>query len=346
MSVQRLEYIGSKFKLLDWITEKIKEKTEIEGKVFGDLFSGTGIVGHHFRKLGCVTLVNDAETYSRIIGHAMTISVYTDKCKKFIELLNNELENKLHATELGFITANYSPCGECERMFFTEDNARRIDYIRRRLVDSEGNFNEDENKFLLASLLMAADKVSNVTSVYGAYLKQFKKRSLEPLVIVPVHELTELAIPGSASTKKDVLDGIEARLDIAYLDPPYNNRQYSKNYFPLNMIAVKDKHPRIKGKTGIPLDCFISPFCKKNEVEGAFKQLFDNLDAEWVFLSYSSESLVSKDRMIELMTEFGEVTVEERDYKRFKSASYNEDKNVIEYLFCLKKIPRSSSYTC
>ena len=38
MSVQRLEYIGSKFKLLDWITEKIKEKTEIEGKVFGDLF--------------------------------------------------------------------------------------------------------------------------------------------------------------------------------------------------------------------------------------------------------------------------------------------------------------------
>jgi len=74
MSVQRLEYIGSKFKLLDWITEKIKEKTVIEGKVFGDLFSGTGIVGHHFRKLGCVTIVNDAELYSRIIGHAMSIS--------------------------------------------------------------------------------------------------------------------------------------------------------------------------------------------------------------------------------------------------------------------------------
>jgi len=341
MSVQRLEYIGSKFKLLDWITEKIKEKTEIEGKVFGDLFSGTGIVGHHFRKLGSVTIVNDAELYSRIIGHAMTISVYTEKCREFIEALNRELETKLHQAELGFITANYSPHGDCERMFFTEDNAKRIDYIRRRLVESEGDFDENENMFLLASLLMAADKVSNVASVYGAYLKNFKTRSLVPLVIVPVHELTKPALDGSASTRKDVLDDIEAKMDIVYLDPPYNNRQYSKNYFPLNMIALKDGHPTIAGKTGIPLGCFTSSFCRKNEVENAFSSLFRMLKTDWIFLSYNSESLVTKDRMIELMSDFGEVTVEEKEYKRFKSASYNEDKGVMEYLFCLKKIPRS-----
>ena len=337
MSVQRLEYIGSKFKLIDWITEKIKDRTEIKGKVFGDLFSGTGIVGHHFRKLGCVTIINDAELYSRVIGHAMTISVLTEKCKEFIKILNNELDQKLHEKETGFITSNYSPHGNCERMYFIEDNAKRIDYIRRRLAESEINFDENENMFLLASLLMAADKVSNVASVYGAYLKSFKTRSLVPLVLVPVHELTDTALDGSASTNKDVLDNIETKMDIVYLDPPYNNRQYSKNYFPLNMIALKDGHPSIKGKTGIPSGCFTSPFCRKNEVEDAFSTLFSMLETEWIFLSYNSESLVSKDRMIELMSGFGEVTVEEKEYKRFKSASYNEDKGVKEYLFCLKK---------
>jgi adenine-specific DNA-methyltransferase len=29
----------------------------------------------------------------------------------------------------------------------------------------------------------------------------------------------------------------EDEYDICYLDPPYNNRQYAANYFPLNYIA-------------------------------------------------------------------------------------------------------------
>ena len=146
----------------------------------------------------------------------------------------------------------------------------------------------------------------------------------------------------------DVLDpaflGGLASSDIVYLDPPYNERQYSKNYFPLNIIAknpeelMSDKMKPLKGKTGIPADCFLSPFCKKGApVETAFDTLFRELKTKWIFLSYSSESIVSKDRMIELMEKYGEVSVVERDYKRFKSFEYNEDKSIQEYLFCLKK---------
>ena len=97
------------------------------------------------------------------------------------------------------------------------------------------------------------------------------------------------------------------------------------------------KEPELKGKTGIPTDCFISPFCKKGKVvEAAFEKLFKNLKTNWIFLSYNSESLVSKSRMIELMEKCGDVSVLERDYKRFKSFKYNEDKDIKEYLFCLK----------
>jgi adenine-specific DNA-methyltransferase len=130
-------------------------------------------------------------------------------------------------------------------------------------------------------------------------------------------------------------------VDAVYLDPPYNERQYSKNYFPLNIIAKTPiellKEPTLKGKTGIPTDCFISPFCRKGKiVEEAFEKLFNNLKTDWIFLSYNSESLVSKSRMIELMEKCGTVTVVERDYKRFKSFEYNDNKEIKEYLFCLK----------
>ena len=94
--------------------------------------------------------------------------------------------------------------------------------------------------------------------------------------------------------------------------------------------------PTLKGKTGIPTDCFISSFCKKSEVIESFKTLFKHLKTEWLFLSYNSEALVSKEKMIEIMSKYGEVFVEETDYKRFKSFKYNKDKPIKEYLFCLK----------
>jgi adenine-specific DNA methylase len=73
-------------------------------------------------------------------------------------------------------------------------------------------------------------------------------------------------------------------------------------------------------------------------VEAAFDTLFKGLSkTQWVFLSYNSESLVSKEKMLELMGKYGIASVVEREYKRFKSYEYNEDKPVQEYLFCLRR---------
>lgn len=94
----------------------------------------------------------------------------------------------------------------------------------------------------------------------------------------------------------------------------------------------------MKGKTGIPTDCFLSAFCKKGTVaETAFDTLIRGLRAKWVFLSYNSESIVSKEKMIEIMSRYRAVSFIEREYKRFKSFEYNEDKSIQEYLFFLEK---------
>ena len=340
--IYRLNYIGSKFQLLDWIEEQIKEKTgwaSFKDKVVGDLFSGTGIVSYHFRKKGAITVSNDAELYSSIITHAFALSDYNDTCKSFIEKIQKELDESKN--KVGYITRNYSPYEECERMFFTVENAMKIDYISQRI--SEENFSENDYKFVLASLLLSADNVSNVPAVYGCYLKNFKAKATKALKLEPIHTNKIKCKDGSIVYNKDVVTPApeNKKLNLAYLDPPYNERQYSKNYFPLNMIALspeeQEKQPPLKGKTGIPENCFLSPFCKKGQVENAFDTIFSNINTEWLFMSYNSESIVSKERLIDIMKKYGEVSVIEKDYKRFKSFEYNEDTEIKEYLFCLKK---------
>lgn len=337
--IYRLNYIGSKFQLLDWIEEQIKEKTGLasfQDKFVGDLFSGTGIVSYHFRKKGSITVSNDAELYSSIITHAFSLSDYNDTCKSFIENIQKELDEGKN--KVGYITKNYSPYEECERMFFTVENAMKIDYISQRI--QETNLSENDYKFVLASLILSADNVSNVPAVYGCYLKNFKAKATKKLKLEPIHTNNLKCKDGSIVYNKDILSlDFPQKLDIVYLDPPYNERQYSKNYFPLNMIALspREQQAPLRGKTGIPEDCFLSPFCKKGQVEDAFNTLFGNIKSDWLFMSYNSESIVSKERLIEIMKKYGEVSVIERDYKRFKSFEYNDDNEIKEYLFCLKK---------
>ena len=343
-TVQRLNYIGSKFKLLDWITESILNQTgwtSFEGKTVADLFGGTGIVSYHFRLLKATVLSNDAELYSSVITRAFTTSVYTDKVKFYIEQMNDEI---VSYRTIGYITKYYSPFESNERMFFTKENAEKIDYLRARIEGLRKILTEDEYVFLLASLLVSADCVANIPSVYGAYLKQFKATAQKNLELKPIHTLTTHPSPFSKTYQKDVLSDellntIEA--DVVYLDPPYNERQYSKNYFPLNILAKTPtellNEPPLKGKTGIPTDCFLSKFCKKKDVEKSMETLIQNLKAQWIFRSYNSESLIPKDKLLEILQKYGTVSVIEREHKRFKSYEYNQDKQIFEYLFCLRK---------
>jgi len=347
--IYRLNYIGSKFQLLDWITTNMKEKTgwtSFANKTIGDIFAGTGIVSYHFRKNLAKVISNDAELYSSIITHAFTRSIYTETCKNIIDEFQKDIQDNKHSTTAGFITTHYSPHGSSERKFFTIENAKRIDYIRKKLELIKNTISLDEYKFILASILLSADAVSNVPAVYGCFLKNFKSKAIKNLIFTPIHNNTLPAVDGSNTYNSDVLN-IEFigsfESDLVYLDPPYNERQYSKNYFPLNIIA---KTPEIllselplKGKTGIPTDCFISPFCKKGDiVENAFDLLFRELKTKWVFLSYNSESIVSKEKMLDIMKKYGTASVIEREYKRFKSFEYNKDIEIKEYLFCLNKI--------
>lgn len=351
---QRLNYIGSKYQLLPWLEEQILTQTgwkSFHGKKIGDLFAGTGIVSYTLRQKGAATIANDAEPYSAIITAALSQSTATPSILAILNTLQAELSQITSLSPKGPITLNYSPDGPAERQFFTTLNAQKIDHLRGRIAALKPTLSTADYNFLLASLLLAADKVANVPAVYGCYLKSFKKTALQPLILRPPHELTTPPSPYSQTTNADTTSAAFLstlpEMDLVYLDPPYNERQYSKNYFPLNMIAEEPLSSSstpitLKGKTGIPSNCFLSTLCQKKNVAAAFDIIVANVKADWIVISYNSESLLPRDKMQDILKKYGTLTTIERPYKRFKSFEYNKDTEICEYLFILQKTPRST----
>lgn len=175
-------------------------------------------------------------------------------------------------------------------MYFTDENAMKCDAVRSKieLWKEEKNITENEYYFLLASLLENIDKVANTASVYGAFLKNFKKSALKPLTLSPANFF--LNDHEHEVHNADILEVAKITShDVVYLDPPYNERQYSANYHMLETIARYD-NPKIKGKTGLrDYSKQKSDYCKKSEVKNSFQELIKTLDAKYIFLSYNDE---------------------------------------------------------
>ena len=204
-----------------------------------------------------------------------------------------------------------------------------------------GKLTEDEYFYLLTSLIDAADRVANTASVYGAFLKHIKKSAMKPL------QLKRLAIVESDEEHEvHNVNGQELvehlSCDVLYMDPPYNHRQYCANYHVLETLARYDD-PHLKGVTGLRLyDDQKSDFCMKRRALPAFEEMVRKTSARYVFLSYNSEGIMSKDEIFQTMEQCGKVDLMMRDYQRFRADVDRENRvykadQVQEYLFCLSK---------
>ena len=227
------------------------------------------------------------------------------------------------------------------RMYMTDENALKIDYIRNKIEDwkTEGLVEDSEYYYLLASLIEAVPYISNISGTYGAYNKWWDKRSLNKL------ELKEFDI---LNNKKDNIafneDGISLLSkisgDILYVDPPYNNRQYCPNYHVLETIATYD-FPELKGITGQrDYKNKKSSFCLKSTVLKSFDELVKLANFKHIILSYSSEGLMSINDIENTLKKYGEENtfkMYEIPYRRFKSRKGKVENNLKELLFYIRK---------
>ena len=331
-----MNYIGSKFRLSNFIKTTVHSVVgkDLSGKVFCDLFAGTGIVGRNFKPEVKQVISNDLEFYSFVL-----LKNYIGNHKKFeFENLIQDLNN-LKGIE-GFIFNEYSENGKSGRLYFYESNGKKIDAIRTEIENwfESKKISENQYWFLLASLLESADKIANTASVYGAYLKHLKKSAQKELNLEPANfsetENQHLVFNEDSNVLIRKIHG-----DILYLDPPYNARQYGANYHLLNTIAKYDKF-KPKGKTGLR-NYEKSKYCSRNSVRKSFEELIKNADFKYIFLSYNNEGLMNSEEIKKIMSKFGKYDLKTTDYQRFK-ADKEENRNhkanrTTEYLHILEK---------
>ncbi len=333
-----MNYIGSKFKLSSWIQDEIKQVVgdDLSDKIFCDIFAGTGIVGRTFKKDVKQVISNDLEHYSYVLNKNYIENHIEIKNKeKYIEELNN-----LPLIDNGFIYQNYCMGSGSQRQYFSDENGKKIDTIRIKIKEWKENnkINSNLYYFLLASLLESADKVANTASVYGAFLKHIKKPASKELILQPAHFIeNDNSHQVFNMDSNELIKEISG--DILYLDPPYNQRQYSSNYHILNTITQYDNFVP-KGKTGLR-EYNRSNYCKKGEVHNSFEDLIKNAKFKYIFLSYNNEGLMSKSDVEKIMKKYGEYSLETKEYQRFK-ADKTENRNhkadrTYEYLHILKK---------
>ena len=332
-----MNYIGSKYSLLDFLESTIEEVTGYkkgEKYVFGDLFAGTGIVGQRYKAKGCTVISNDIQYYSYVLNKH-----YVENIPELDVSILNKL-NDLEPYE-GFIYKNYCEGSGSGRNYFTNENGKKCDAIRielERLHNTE-KINDSLYFYYLASLINSIDKYANTASVYGAFLKHIKKSAQKEFQL----ELLPVIDGKSGSAYNQDINKLVKKIqgDVLYLDPPYNARQYCSNYHVLETIARYD-NPELSGVTGLRNSSDQkSKFCSKKTVADTFEDLIKNAQFKYIFLSYNNEGLMTPDTLKQIMSRYGEYRFFTKEYKRFK-ADKDENRNIssdstIEYLHCLIK---------
>lgn len=342
-----MNYIGAKNKLLPFIEKIILENIDDSCRVFCDIFSGTGVVGLNFKKLGFKIIANDLQYYSYVLNRHFIGNHKKLEFKELVNFLKIRYKNNILKEVFrffntlqpihGFIAENYSPAGKDGRMYFTEQNAKKCDAIRTKIEFFKKNkvITIDEYFFLISSLLESIDKYSNSVSVYGAYLKKFKKTALLEFYFSPSklyinHQEHEIYNQDA----NDLIKRIST--DVLYLDPPYNRRQYYTNYHILETIAKYD-NPVIYGKTGLRLENGKrSKYCLVNTAYNEFKNLIENANSKYIFMSYNNEGIIPIQAIRGVFEKKGNLKEFTISYSRYKSDSkrkYSSNKTV-EYLFC------------
>ena len=305
-----IKYIGSKRRLvgeLGALASRARADTAL------DLFTGTTRVAQELKRHGARTIAVDSARYSDVLARC-----YVETDARAID--RDELRAALtHLDSLpgheGYVTETF-----CRRArYFQPANGARIDAIRDALRDDFAG--SPLFPVLLTSLLEAADRVDSTTGLQMAYLKEWSPRSHNRLTL---REPALLDGPGEARRGDAIaLAPSLPDVDFAYLDPPYNQHSYYRNYHVWETLVAWDA-PAHYGVACKRDDCrdpdTRSPFNSRPRFRDALAAVVAGVRARVLVLSYNDEAWVSLDDLVELCAPRGAVAVLHFDSARYVGA--------------------------
>ncbi len=332
LNISSRRYLGSKYKLLDFINETIEKNCKEFHSIF-DVFGGTGVVANYFYEKGKKVYINDMLksnycVYRAFLGNERFSE---KKIEKIIEEYNS-----LSKPKDNYFSKTY------KNTYFSENDCRRIGYIREDIEkkSKDKKINEREKYILITSLLYSMDRIANTVGHYDAYRK---KQNLKDSF-----EMFDLDIKQSKDIKNEIynLDSNqlikEIQADIAYIDPPYNSRQYGDAYHLLENVA-EWKKPKVYGVAKkMDRSNIKSNYCT-NKASNAFKDLIEHCNCKYIIVSYNnmgqkgnarSQAKISDTEILEILNKKGKVKVFEKDFNFFTTGKTNIENHKERLFLC------------
>lgn len=323
-----VEFLGHKASQLPAILDAVRAAVGPRGRV-ADVFCGTAAVSAALRSEGYQVDANDTLGLCTTWAEARLQTPRTPKFEGLglrrsatyeavIEILNG-----LPPVQ-GFVWRTYSPASRdtasTARMYLTEQNAAKVDAVRSQIRRWEPALTRGEHSLLLACLVAAVGRVSNIAGTYGCYLKEWKPRALEQLQLVTLRPGPGRSVGHRVTRGDAVLAAAESSADLTYADPPYTKRQYAAYYHVLETIVLDDE-PAVTGSTALrPWRSQASDWCYRSRAGAALDRLVAKASSPFLLLSYNDDGQIPHNEILDVMSSYGTVEFSAHAQRRYRSS--------------------------
>ena len=301
-----IKYIGSKRLLIEPIVAAVRGFGDTRSAL--DLFSGTARVGRAMKIAGLRVTANDHLAYAATLARCY-VQADATRWRAPAEALLAALAS-VEPRE-GYFTQTF--CRDAR--YFQPRNGARVDAIRDAIAARE--LPPELEAIALTSLMEAADRVDSTTGVQMAYLKSWAARAHKDLAL----RLPALTEGEGEALELEAEEAAEADVDVAYLDPPYNQHSYRGNYHVWETLVRWDA-PETYGIANKRIDCktYKNPFNSRPRIAEAFARVIARVRAPHLVVSFSDEGFLDRAALEEILRERGHVRMVATDFKRYVGA--------------------------
>lgn len=289
----KINYIGNKEKLADWIVENIPENV----KIIIDGFAGGNSVAYALKKNGFKVITNDILKINFLISKALIEN-------KNITLSLEESENIFKGIPFdGFITKNY------KNIYFFENECKELDLYRKNIENIKCEYKKALALILLRRAMIRKmpysrfniswNKIVQLRDEEYSYQKYGRKRayhnqSFKEHFFENLSEYNESIFDNGKNCKafnediNDLLD-MNIKADLIYLDPPY--AETLNDYY--NFYGFLDTYVNNNKREN-----FQNDFRHKKNVLNLFENLIHKASKyRYCMLSYNDKAYPTKEEL-------------------------------------------------
>lgn len=326
-------YMGSKEKLLPYIQD-VADNFSFESAT--DLFSGSGVVGYLFKTMGKEVVSNDYMAMSATFARAMIENSNITLTQADIDRLFTTNTANDHFVETTF--AN---------LYFSDTDNATIDCVRANIKAIR---NPHKRAIAMSSLMRACLKkrARGIFTYTGLRYDDGRldlRLSMEEQVRNAASLVNQAVFDNGLKSKARHGDAMtcSARSDLVYIDPPYfsphSDNEYVRRYHFVEGLARDWQgvdmqwHTKTKKFKSYP-----TPFSSRVGAHDAFDRLFRKLRKSIILVSYSSNSLPTREEIVSLLAKYKDhvevIDIDHRYSFANQGHKISDNRNEVkEYLF-------------